>query len=391
MSLLTIVAFLVVLGVMVLAHEFGHFIVARKAGVKVEEFGLGIPPRLIGCYKDDSGRWRVVGHKQIVTTRTIWSLNLIPLGGFVKIKGEQGEAATDSDSFAAKGIGVRVAILTAGVAMNIFLAIVLLAVIFTVGVPQAIDNQALLPSAAHVTNPRIEIVEILAKSPAQAAGLKAGDVLITIDDKIFSSISEIQNYLNQQIGQPIDVAIKRDDQKIITELIPEILSTTDRGGIGVGLANVATVSYPWYLAGWHGVKETFNLMIGVIVGFYTLLKDLLLHQQFAGDVYGPVGIASLVGSAAKMGLIYLVQFTAVLSVIIAVINYLPFPALDGGRVLFLIIEAVRGKPINQRIEALMHNLGFALLMLLVLVVTFRDVLRIAGGVSGLWAQLARLF
>ena len=160
--------------------------------------------------------------------------------------------------------------------------------------------------------------------------------------------------------------------------------------MGVALIEIGIVSYPWYLAPAFGVWETLKLVGNIFLGFYLVIKSLLISQELIGEVYGPVGIASLVGDALQLGFLYLIQFTAVLSVIIAVINYLPIPALDGGRVMFLLIEKVRGKSIKPKIETAAHNIGFALLMLLVLVVTFRDISRITNGFLGFWDKISGL-
>ena len=374
--LLTIITFFAVLGLIVLVHEFGHFIVARKNKVRVDEFGFGIPPRIIGLYKDEQNKFKIVGRKQIETKNMIWSLNWIPLGGFVKIKGEQGEAAQDVDSFAHKSIGARAAILSAGVTMNIILAVILLSIGFVIGVPQAIDDSTKLSSLAKISDENIRIVQILPDTPAANAGLKIGDVLVNINDQSFNDVASIQNFVDLQIGQTAKFQIKRNNQLINLPITPEILVETNHGGIGVALVKTGIVSYPWYIAWWEGLKETGQMIVSVIVGLFLLVKNLLVDHQLIGEVYGPVGIASLVGDAARMGVLYLLQLTAALSVIIAVINYLPFPALDGGRVLFLIIEIFRGKPIDQKLEAIFHNVGFALLMLLILIVTFSDIFRI---------------
>src|SRR3989339_327902 len=233
--LLTIITFFAVLGLIVLVHEFGHFIVARKNKVRVDEFGFGIPPRIIGLYKDEQNKFKIVGRKQIETKNMIWSLNWIPLGGFVKIKGEQGEAAQDVDSFAHKSIGARAAILSAGVTMNIILAVILLSIGFVIGVPQAIDDSTKLSSLAKISDENIRIVQILPDTPAANAGLKIGDVLVNINDQSFNDVASIQNFVDLQIGQTANFQIKRNNQLINLPITPEILVETNHGGIGVAL------------------------------------------------------------------------------------------------------------------------------------------------------------
>lgn len=379
--ILTVVVFFLVLGVLVLVHELGHFVVARKSGVKVEEFGFGLPPRMIGFYKDDVGKWRTVGLKTKDVTSMIWSLNWIPLGGFVKIKGENGENSEQADSFGHQSVFKRILIISAGVFMNIVLAAVLLSIGLSIGSPQVIDESN-LSKFAQTKDIKVRIMEVLPDSPAERAGLELADTILAIDGHEIVEIEELQNFLDQKVGATISLTVERKDEVLTKELTPEFLSEIDRGGMGVALVRTGFVSYPWYLSWWYGIIETFKMIWAIIAGFYLIIKNLIINKQMIGEVYGPVGIAGLVGDAARLGFLYLMQFTAVLSVIIAVINFLPFPALDGGRILFLIIEGVRGKPANQKFEALMHNLGFALLMILVLVVTFRDVVRISSGFFG---------
>lgn len=387
--LLTIVTFFIVLGILVLVHEAGHFVVARKNGIKVDEFGLGLPPRIFGFYRDEAGKWKLVGIRSQSTINTIWSLNWIPLGGFVKIKGEDGGQTSDPDSFVNKSVWRRIAVVSAGVSMNILLAIILLSINFTVGSPQVVDGS--LPSGARVSQEQIRIVEVLPDSPAARAGIKSADTVLAIDGMAYQNIDDVQQYLENKITENVEVKLERANQEVTVTVVPEILKETNRGGMGVSLVKTALVSYPWYVAWIYGVRQVFIMMGSIIYGLFFIIKSLVISGKVVGEVYGPVGIAGLVGDAARLGFLYVMQLTASLSVIIAVINFLPFPALDGGRVLFLLIEGLRGKPVNQRFEALVHNTGFALLMLLVLFVTFNDVSRLTSGFGGLFQQISKMF
>ncbi len=388
--LLTLIAFFAVLGLLVLVHELGHFVTARRAGIKVEEFGLGLPPRVFGFYKSAEGQWRAVGLKTKEAPGTIWSLNWVPLGGFVKIKGEDGGATTQPDSFGNKSILTRILVISAGVSMNIVLAAVILSISLMIGSPQVINETQLSP-LAKVSNVEIRVFQVLEGSPAAYAGISVADTILTVDGQVFSTVVEFQNYFNQKVGEPVKLTIKRGEETLAKEVVPEILVETERSGMGVALLETGLVSYPWYVAPVFGVWETLKMIGGVIFGFFLIIKSLVISHELIGDVYGPVGIAGLIGDAARLGILYLLQFTAVLSVIIAVINFLPFPALDGGRVVFLIIEAIRKKPVNPRFEALMHNIGFALLMVLVVIVTFRDIARVSTGFLNWWNNLSGMF
>ena len=352
----TIIIFIIVLSVLVLAHEWGHFYAARKRGVRVEEFGIGFPPRLWGIKKGE----------------TIYSINWIPLGGFVKLKGEGGEEENDSDSFAHKKIWERSLIISAGVIMNIVLAVLLLGIGYMFGIPQAVDEN--LPAYAKVSDPRISVVEILDDYPAEEADIKMGDVILSINSQEFSKINEMQEYLADKEGQNLTFKVKRMDEELEKKVTPVRLAGEDIVGIGVGIVESGTVSYPWYLALWQGLITTLLLTKAIIVAFYYLFKNLILGHGLMGEAAGPVGIAVMTGKMAKLGIVHLLQFTAILSINLAILNFLPFPALDGGRFLFLMIEKLRGKPVNQKIENAIHNLGFFLLMALVILVTYQDIM-----------------
>ncbi|MBU2233679.1 RIP metalloprotease RseP, partial [Patescibacteria group bacterium] len=391
--LLTIITFIIVLSVLVFAHELGHFMMARKFGVKAEEFGLGFPPRACGFYKNNQGKWKHIFGKKDVTDcqSTIYSINWLPLGGFVKIKGENGaladsEREEDQDSFAGKKIWQRAFMLSAGVAMNIILAAVLITVGFMIGFPQALGEQ--LNARAHISDKKIQIVQVMENTPAASAGLQAGDAIISIDNNSFLNYQELQNYVASNIGNKLAYKIKRDQDLIEANIIPELMPKTNKAGVGIAITETGIVSYPWYLAGIEGVKTTFILIWAIIAAFYELIKGLILGHGITADLTGPVGIATLTGQVAHMGFVYLLQFTALLSINLAVINFFPFPALDGGRMLFLIIEKIKRSPVKKEVEATIHNIGFALLMVLVVFVTFRDVARFGNVFKNIWEKIA---
>lgn len=384
--LFTVITFFIVLSVLVLVHEWGHFITARRAGVKVEEFGLGLPPRAFGFFKNISGRWELVGLKTKEAPKTIWSLNWLPLGGFVKIKGEDGGDPNDTTSFASKGVLNRIWIISAGVTMNVLLAIVLLSIGLAIGSPQVVDSTK-ISKWAEVSDIQVRVTEVLKDSPAARAGIESPDAIISVAGQTVTSIDELQMSFEGKVGQEIEVVLERNGETITTKLVPEILAETEKAGMGVAMVQTGFISYPWYIAPVFGVVETFKMIAAILVGFFVIIKTLIMQGELIGEVYGPVGIANLVGDAARLGFLYVMQFTAILSIIIAVINFLPFPALDGGRVVFLIIEGLRGKPVNPKIENTMHNIGFALLMLLILVVTYNDIARVSTGLLDWSAKL----
>ncbi|MFH1255574.1 MAG: RIP metalloprotease RseP [bacterium] len=385
--LLTIISFAAVLCVLVFAHELGHFMIARRFGVKAEEFGFGFPPRIFGVYKNTAGKWKFVfGSKKAVGAKsTVYSINWLPLGGFVKIKGENGEDETDADSFACRPIWQRSFILSAGVAMNIVLAAVLISFGFMIGLPQSLDGD--LSSRANVSHRQIQIAQVMKNTPAESAGLKAGDYIVGIDSKSFSNYHELQDYTALNQGNELYYKIRRGNDIIDKYIVPRRIEGVDKAGIGIAIAEIGVVSYPWHIAVLEGTKTTFILTWNIIMAFYELIKGLISGHGVTADLSGPVGIANMAGQVARMGFVYLLQFTALLSINLAVINFIPFPALDGGRVLFLIIEKIKKSPIKKEVEAAMHNIGFALLMILVLLVTFRDVGRFSGGLKAIFEKI----
>jgi len=361
----TILLFLVLLSLLVFVHEAGHFFMAKKMKMKVEEFGFGFPPRAWGIKKGD----------------TVYSVNWIPLGGFVKIKGESGENAHDPDSFASKKAWQRFLVLVAGVAMNFALAAVLLSIGFLFGLPSVVDEN--LPAYANVRDERVVIMAVSPDSPASRAGIEAGDSLLSIDGQTFVAAEAARAYIAEHGDRGIDVVVKKTDGTTETvEVTSEDLAGTDVHGIGVGILSTGLVSFPVHMAVVHGVSATWTYTVEVVKAFGGLIGNLVVKQEVSVDLSGPVGIAVMTGEVAAMGFSYLLQFAALLSINLAVLNILPFPALDGGRVLFLIIEKLRRKPVDVRVEAAVHNLGFALLMILVVLVTYRDFVKFGDQIWG---------
>lgn len=361
----SIILFLVVLSILVLAHEAGHFVTALWVGVKVEEFGVGFPPRAFS----------------IIRKGIRYSINWIPLGGFVKIKGESGEDRHDPESFASKPAWKRFLVLVAGVVMNFVLAVVLLTIGSYVGMPQVVDG-ALAPQA-HVREQVVNIIEVAKDSAASAAGMQAGDQLQSIDGNAFTKAEDAQNYIASHQESQMTLIVKRADAMYTYTATPSVIAESDgKKVLGLGLIGTGIVSYPWYLAPVQGVQVTFEFTKQILIAFYGLIKNLIIHQQVSVDLSGPVGIAVMTGEVARLGFVYLLQFAAVLSINLGVVNFIPFPALDGGRILFLVIEKIRRKPVEARIEAMVHNIGFLLLMGLVVLITYRDLVKFGGQLLG---------
>lgn len=349
--MITLLVFILILGILVLAHEWGHFIAAKKSGLTIEEFGFGFPPRIFS--------WKV--------NETIYSINLLPLGGFVKILGEDGGETDSPKSFSSKSAGIRSLIAAAGVTMNFLLGALLLIIGFYVGLPQILDKE----NETIAKNVQIQIIAINHNSPAEETNLKLGDSI-----ENFTEISTLQDFINQNKGKEINLKIKRGQENLEIKTTPRINPPEGEGALGVALAKTGLVSYPWYQSIWLGTKSAFIITWEIIKGFFELIKNLLTAGKVPQEVAGPVGIAILAGQAINLGFIYLLQLVALISLNLAVLNLIPFPALDGGRLLFLGIEKIKGSKVNPKIENAIHSVGIILLLTLVALITYRDILKL---------------
>ncbi len=373
----TVIIFIIILGLLVFVHELGHFLVARRNGVEVQEFGFGFPPRILGAYRNREGRWRIFrGSKDIRSSKTVYSLNWIPLGGFVKITGEDGEEKENPNSFSAKTPAARIRILAAGVVMNFLLAAILFSASFASGVPQPLEEAQGRYSGSGV----VQVIDVGKNTPAEAMGLRAGDVMLggETGDKSakFSTVEEVQNFIKENQGTQMTLDIKRGKEELTLSGVPRTNFPEGEGSLGIALSQIVEVKYPWYQALYLGFQYTLSLTATFVTFLFGLIWRLVSGRP-AGlvDVSGPVGIAVLTGQVAQLGFGYLVRFTAMLSLNLAIINLLPIPALDGGRIFFTAIERIKGSPISQRLEQRAHSMGFALLITLMILVTVRDFLR----------------
>jgi regulator of sigma E protease len=383
--MVTLLIFIAVLAVLVLSHEFGHFVSARKSGMKVYEFGFGFPPRLFGIQAvlDENGKrkWRFIWGKKPdeASFGTVYSFNLLPLGGFVKIKGEDGEEV-GPDSFAAQKFWKKGITLLAGVGMNIILAFILLSVGFMWGAPQAVDN---LPPGTKIENSHLEIMEALTGKPASMAGIESGDIIVSLDNLQNPTVKSLRDYVDANKNKDIKITIKRGDETLQKILRPFIDSETGKGGIGVALIEVGTVKYSWYMAIYQAFVMTGFYLKEIVLSFYTLIAGLFRGAPVGESLSGPVGIAVMTGKVARLGFSYLLNFMALLSLNLAIINVLPIPALDGGRFLFLLISKIIGRPVNQKYEQIAHGIGFFVLISLVILITVKDL----GKFTGLFSSL----
>ncbi len=367
MILLTILVFILILGLLIFVHELGHFVVAKRAGMRVQEFGFGFPPRIFGLRRGE----------------TIYSINWIPLGGFVKILGEDGGPNADPRAFGNKGFGSRFLVLVAGVAMNFLLGWFLLFLGFLViGTPVDITDATDL-GGAKISQMQLTIVGVGKDTPAEGAGFKPGDAILSVDGRKFDDIEEMIVYTKSRAGSEVVYELKRGKEIFNRSVVPRPNPPEGSGPVGFIPAIIAETTYPFFEAFRLSFVSFWNRVFGILSAFGFLLKSLLSSGKLIEGLSGPVGIAILTRDFTRLGFVYLVQFAAVLSINLAVINGFPFPALDGGRVLFLIIEKIRGAK-SVKWEQVANTIGFALLILLMVAVTFRDVNRFSE-------QFKRLF
>jgi regulator of sigma E protease len=355
--------------ILIILHELGHFIVAKKFGVKVEEFGIGYPPRLFG---------KKFG-------QTLYSLNLLPFGAFVKIYGEEGapsphsdEKAKDPRTFWGKPAWQRALIILGGVITFWLVSAILLSIVFGIGTSQVISDE----ENHNLINPKVQIVAVAPGSPAEGAGIKVGDTIkeLTIADYelAINKVREVQEFTEANKGKEVILTIERGKETFETSLVPRVSPPEGEGSMGVALVRTSEKSYPWWQCPIKGIEATLNVTSAIIVGWGQVLGSLIQGKGLPAGVQliGPVGIVSLISQAAKVGLAYYLQFIAIISIYLAILNILPIPALDGGKLLFLGIEKIKGSAVNQKIEQNITAVFFALLIALLIFVTIKDIARL---------------
>lgn len=356
--MLATILFILVLAVLVLSHEFGHYWVAKKNGIAVEEFGFGFPPRLWG---------KKVGE-------TLYSVNALPLGGFVRVEGEDGPVKSPR-SFGAKSVGVRMAVVVAGVVMNIILAWILLSVVAALGQPAMVDSDHPVTALEDV---RVLILGTAPDSPAATAGIQGYDVItsVTVDGvtETIETSEEFQAVVDRVRGKEMQVVVQRSGAPLTLSLTPRVSPPEGEGPIGISLGEVGVTRAALIEAPWAGLKRTFDLAGDIFLALGRLVWSFFGEKPISDQFTGPVGIAVLIADSTKLGIAFLLELVAVLSINLAVINVLPIPALDGGRLFFLGIEGVRRRPISPNIGRIAHSISFIILLLLLIGITLRDVM-----------------
>ncbi len=362
---MSIIIFIVILLVLVVSHEFGHFIVAKKSGIRVDEFSFGFPPKLFG---------KKVGE-------TTYNFNALPFGGYVKIFGENGadENIGDEDkkrSFVYKPRYIQALVLVAGVVMNFLVAWLLLSVGYMSGLP---SSASVAPKGTTISNQYLTVTSIVKGSPAEKSQMMVGDKIISLksgaDTTETPSAESVKYFVSKHSGEAITINLIRGNENKEISVTPS-LNNEKVPAIGIAMDYVGKLKLPVHKALWEGLKLTSNLSVGTAVGFFHLIKGAFAGTADMSSVTGPIGIVGVVGDAAKFGFVYLLSFTALISINLAVINLLPFPALDGGRLLFLLIEKIKGSRIKPEIANWVNTIGFGLLMILMVFITYHDIVKL---------------
>ncbi len=368
---MSIIIFLIILLVLVLVHEFGHFFTAKKFGIRVDEFGFGFPPKIFGIKKGE----------------TEYSINALPFGGFVKIFGENPNEENingpdASRSFVNKAKWKQAIVLFAGVFMNFILAWILFSVGFMSGFPTSVGSE---PTGVPLSDTHLAIVSVLPESPAYTAGLKSGDRIISLTylygkedmDLLVDDVNPttVKSFVVEHKNKEIEVGYIRgkDETVHVAKLTPVVASPGADPTIGIAMDMIGVVKLSVFSAFYEGMALNWHVTKSTVVGLYNLLKDAVQGNGSLSSVTGIVGMVGMTGDAYQFGFVYLLSFAALISVNLAIINLLPIPALDGGRLLFLLIEKIKGSPLNSKFTNIANTVGFAVLIIFMLVITYHDI------------------
>jgi len=344
--ILTIIIVLISLVILLILHELGHFLTAKKLGIGVEEFGIGYPPRLFG---------KKIGN-------TLYSINLLPFGAFVKILGEE-KKVKDSRSFSERPIWQRSLVVLGGVVSFWLTAFIIFSLIAGIwGLPYAVSDN-------YSGKAFVQIVQVAKGSPAERAGIKAGDIIVGLN-----KVKDVQNFVDLYKGHEVIMTVKRGDKDLDFKLTPRLFPPKGQGSLGVALTRVSKIKSPWYKCWLVGAKVTIDKTIQI-----PLVLGKALGKLFVGEkteeiqMVGPIGVGKMMTQALDVGIDNFLMFIAMIAVWLALFNSLPIPALDGGKFLFLIIEAIRKKPMDRQTEEKLNGIFFLLLIALMVVITVKDI------------------
>ncbi|OGI90013.1 hypothetical protein A2911_01270 [Candidatus Nomurabacteria bacterium RIFCSPLOWO2_01_FULL_40_15] len=363
---MNILIFLVILLVLVLVHEFGHFFSAKKFGIRVDEFGFGFPPKIFGIKRGE----------------TEYSINALPFGGFVKIFGENPDEENTNGpdkerSFINKPKWQQAIVLFAGIFANFLLAWFLFSFGLMSGLPMSTSNEI---KGSAFSDVNLVVVSVLPSSPAEVAGLKPWDKIVSVKsgDGFVADINPetLKSFITYHGGQEVEIGYLRGEDVGEIKLIPTVASSGGNPAIGIAMDQIGLAKLPVLTAFYEGGRLTWSVTKGTAVGLYTLILEGIRGKGSFASVTGPVGLVGIVGEAYKFGFAYLMSFTALISINLAIINLIPFPALDGGRLFFLLIEKIKGSRISPGVANIANMAGFFILIALMLLVTYHDIAKL---------------
>lgn len=344
----SVVAFIVAISILVLVHEFGHFIVARYFKIRVDGFGIGMGPKLLSWRRGD----------------TEYRINALPIGGYCKMAGEE-ENFEDPDGFFSKPVVPRFLVIFAGPFFNLILALAIFCLAgITIGIPTETSHSV--------------VWEVLKDSPAQKAGIKADDVLMKINGKDIRKVQDVQNFIRKRPGDRLMLEVERGTKKVVIGVTAAVFDDKGKkiGRIGIMFGpkpifkrTGVVKSLSW------GLDQTYRLTSAILQALATMIAKLFVGEA-PKEIGGPIAIAQMAGRSAETGIQYFILFLAMISINLGIINLFPFPALDGGRLIFLFAEMVRGKKIDPKKENVVHLVGFALLMVLMVGLVYKDIMQL---------------
>ena len=358
---MTILLVILILFALIIVHELGHFIVAKICGVKVKEFGVGYPPTALRLGK--------IGE-------TEYTLNWIPFGGFVRLFGDEGQGERGRGSFVDASRGKQMIILIAGITMNIVAGWLLFTIAYAQGIPRVAEEAG--PSV------QLLVTGVVPGSPADSAGIHGGDEILAMVDGAGSSPTEltpdgVKEFVVERGGKRIDITYARNNTTSTITAIPAnavIPGAAGDAGVGVDLVLVTTEPLPWGEAARTATLATYNAFTSVVQNLWHIIANVFRGAPSLQDIVGPVGLVSVVGQATQAGMAQVIAYAALISINLAVINLFPIPALDGGRLLVVVIETVIRRPAHRLTIHLLNTIGVALIILLMVVVTYQDIARL---------------
>lgn len=367
---MSIIIFIIVLVALILVHEFGHFISAKKLGMRVDEFGIGFPPKIISWIKGE----------------TRYSINSIPLGGFVSIFGEDSEANIEDSpdkhrAFSNKPRWSQAIVLFSGVFFNILFAWALFSLVFSIGMEVPANYSS---PFGELEKKQVAIVSVLEESPAEKSGLKEGDIIknISLNETSLEEMNteSITNFISSHGGKELTVTYTRNEELKSAKLTPTKLeeAESDAPAIGAMLSGKGVMQITPPLSVAEGARFTGIITYKTVNAFGGLITNAIIGEADLSQVAGPVGIVNFTSRAYEAGILSLLSFVGFISVNLAIINMVPFPALDGGRLFMLAIEGTRRKSLNPKFVKIANLTGFALLILLMILVTYNDIIRLVG-------------